>query len=67
MDKTSQHLLWIMAAVALIGTCAGLWLAVLIQREWVLYTVIAMFIAPFWCALAISTERIRRTPSRHHA
>ncbi|MYA18206.1 MAG: hypothetical protein F4089_16260 [Gammaproteobacteria bacterium] len=60
MDNTSQHLLWIVTAVAFFGACAGLWLAVLIQKEWVLYTAIAMFIAPFWCSLAISTERIRR-------
>ena len=60
MDKTSRHLLWIMTAVALVGACAGLWLAVLIQKEWVLYTAIAFFIAPFWCSLAISTERGRR-------
>ena len=60
MDKTHQHLLWILTAVALLGAGAGLWLAVLVQREWVLYAAIATFIAPFWCALALSTEHSRR-------
>ena len=60
MDKTSQHLLWILAAVALLGAGAGLWLAVLVEREWVLYATIAMFVAPFWCSLALSTERTGR-------
>lgn len=59
MDKTYQHLLWILTAVALLGAGAGLWLAVLIEREWVLYAAIAMFVAPFWCALALPMERIR--------
>ena len=31
--------------------------AALIQKEWVLYMTVAGFVAPFWCALAISTER----------
>lgn len=60
MDNTGTHLLWILTAVAFLGACAGLWLAVLIQKEWVLYTAIVAFVAPFWCALAISTERILR-------
>lgn len=60
MDKTNQHLLWILTAVALLGAGAGLWLAVVVEREWVLYAAVAMFIAPFWCALALSTERTRR-------
>jgi len=60
VDKTYQHLLWILAAVALLGTGAGLWLAVLLHKEWVLYATITMFVAPFWCALALSTERLRR-------
>ena len=29
----------------------------MIQKEWVLYMTVAGFVAPFWCALAISTER----------
>ncbi|MCY4060120.1 MAG: hypothetical protein OXG44_19225 [Gammaproteobacteria bacterium] len=60
MDKTNQHLLWILTAVALLGAGAGLWLAVVVEREWVLYAAVAMFIAPFWCALALATERTRR-------
>ena len=60
MDKTNQHLLRILTAVALLGAGAGLWLAVVVEREWVLYAAVAMFIAPFWCALALSTERTRR-------
>lgn len=60
MGNIHTHLLSILTAVAFLGACAGLWLAALTQKEWVLYMAIAGFVAPFWCALAISTERILR-------
>ena len=59
--------LGILAVVSLAGSVAGIWLALEVQREALLYFAIAVFVAPFWCSIALAAEALPWGHRRHLA